>query len=128
MQVPKSTEADNELFRSLVPDGDAVVVKPMFGNLGAFVNGNMFAGLFGAQLGVKVLHEASRAELAAVDGTGPFGPQERPMGGYVALPSHWQEAPELVSTWIARALSEVGQLPPKSPKSPKKSAPEKKSS
>ena len=26
----------------------------MFGNLGAFVNGNMFAGLFGADVGVKV--------------------------------------------------------------------------
>jgi len=26
----------------------------MFGNLGAFVNGNMFMGLFGADVGVKL--------------------------------------------------------------------------
>jgi TfoX/Sxy family transcriptional regulator of competence genes len=116
MQMPKSTEADNEAFRALMPEDDAVVVKPMFGNLGAFVNGNMFAGLFGDDLGVKLVDEASRNELAAVEGTGPFGPQERPMGGYVALPATWQETPELTSAWLGRALAEVGRLPAKAPK------------
>ena len=54
MEMPKPTEADKEFFRSLVPGGPGVEVKPMFGNLGAFVNGNMFMGLFGAQVGVKL--------------------------------------------------------------------------
>ncbi|MDH5521669.1 MAG: TfoX/Sxy family protein, partial [Acidimicrobiia bacterium] len=48
MQVPKPTDADRERFRSLVPEDPRVEVKPMFGNLGAFVNGNMFMGLFGS--------------------------------------------------------------------------------
>ena len=39
MQIPKPTDADKERFRSLVPDDPRVEVKPMFGNLGAFVNG-----------------------------------------------------------------------------------------
>lgn len=30
----------------------------MFGNLGALVNGNMFMGLFGADIGVKVPADA----------------------------------------------------------------------
>ena len=63
-----------------MPDGPGVVVKPMFGNLGAFVNGNMFAGLFGPTVGVRVADE-DRAALARVDGTGPFGPQGDPWAG-----------------------------------------------
>jgi hypothetical protein len=43
-----------------VPEDGGVEVKPMFGNVGAFVNGSMFMGL--------------------------FGPEERPMSGYVTLP------------------------------------------
>ncbi len=48
MEIPKPSEEDKQFFRSLIPDDPAVEVKPMFGNLGAFVHGNMFAGLFGS--------------------------------------------------------------------------------
>ena len=48
MEIPKPTEADVEFFRSTVPAEPGVEVRPMFGNLGAFVNGNMFSGLFGS--------------------------------------------------------------------------------
>ena len=51
MQIPKCSEEDKSRFRELVPDLPAVEVRPMFGNLGAFVNGNMFAGLFGSSGG-----------------------------------------------------------------------------
>ena len=33
----------------------------MFGNLGAFVNGNMFMGLFGSQVGVKLAETDQQA-------------------------------------------------------------------
>ena len=52
--MPKPTDADLERFRALVPDGAGVEVKPMFGHLGAFVNGNMFMGLFGSDVGLKL--------------------------------------------------------------------------
>jgi TfoX/Sxy family transcriptional regulator of competence genes len=116
MQMPKPSEADKERFRALVPEGEGVVVKPMFGNLGAFVNGNMFAGLFGADIGVK-LDEASRAELSAIPGSGPFGPAERPMGGYVSLPSSCTD--DEAARWVEQAREYVATLPPKAPK-PKK--------
>ena len=48
MEIPRPSEADKDFFRSLLPDDPEVEVKPMFGNLGAFVHGNMFAGLFGS--------------------------------------------------------------------------------
>jgi TfoX/Sxy family transcriptional regulator of competence genes len=47
MKIPKPTAADRARFQALVPDDARVEVKPMFGNLGAFVNGTMFMGLFG---------------------------------------------------------------------------------
>ena len=88
MEMPKPSDADKEHFRKVVPDHPDVVVKPMFGNLGAFVNGNMFAGLFGPTIGVK-LSEADKQELEGSERTVPFGPPERPMGGYTGLPEVW---------------------------------------
>jgi TfoX/Sxy family transcriptional regulator of competence genes len=118
MQMPKPTDADRERFRALVPDGAGVEVKPMFGNLGAFVHGNMFAGLFGSDVGVK-LDDTGLAELDAVDGVGPFGPAERPMGGYRALPASWSD--DQAEVWMERALAYVGTLPPKAKKPRKRS-------
>jgi TfoX/Sxy family transcriptional regulator of competence genes len=110
MKMPKHSDEDKARFRGLVPEGPGVEVKPMFGSLGAFVNGNMFAGLFGTDVGVK-LDEASRAELAGIEGSGPFGPAERPMGGYLALPESFDDAE--ASAWVDRAREYVATLPPK---------------
>ena len=57
------------------------------------------------------------AELSAVEGTGPFGPAERPMGGYLSLPSGM--AQDQAAQWVEKARSHVGSLPPKV-KKPKK--------
>jgi len=116
MEMPKPTDEDKDRFRALVPDGPGVEVKPMFGNLGAFVNGNMFMGLFGAQVGVK-LADADRDTLVA-EGGGPFGPAERPMGGYVTLPPAW--GPDEAEPWAAKALALAGALPAKVKKATKK--------
>ena len=84
----------------------------MFGNLGAFVNGNMFAGLFGPDVGVR-LDDVGRGELAAIEGSGPFGPAERPMGGYLTVPAAWRATPDLAAAWVERAHAHVRSLPPK---------------
>src|ERR1700758_2954120 len=110
MQVPKPTEQDLGRLRALVPEGPSVEVKPMFGNLGAFVNGNMFAGLFGSAVGVR-LGGPDAAELSAGEGTGPFGPAERPMGGYLSLPPGMD--PDLAAQWVSKARVHVGSMPPK---------------
>lgn len=115
MQIPKPSEADKQRFHRLVPEDPRVETKPMFGNLGAFVNGNMFMGLFGHDIGVKLPDDAKR-ELLAVEGAGSFGPPERPMGGYVTLPAAWTNDPTRASGWVRRALEHVSALPPKKPK------------
>ncbi len=118
MEMPKPSEQDKDFFRSLVPQDPRVEVKPMFGNVAAFVDGNMFMGLFGADVGLK-LDDAGRESLLAEPGAGPFGPAERPMGGYVTMPAAWRSAPDTAAPWIQRALEHVGSLPPKKAK-PKK--------
>lgn len=117
MEMPKPSDADKDRFRDAMPPDDRVEVKPMFGNLGAFVNGNMFAGLFGAQIGVR-LAEGDRDRLLAVGG-GPFGPAERPMSGYVTIPASQLNEAE---TWTGLALEHVAALPAKLPK-PRKPKP-----
>jgi TfoX/Sxy family transcriptional regulator of competence genes len=108
--MPRPTEADKQRFRSVVPDAPGVEVKAMFGNLGAFVNGTMFAGLFGPSVGVT-LADDDRAELATVKGAGPFGPAERPMGGYLALPASCTR--EQAAVWVDKARTYVATLPPR---------------
>ena len=115
MTMPKPSEADRERFARLVPDDPRVEVKPMFGNLGAFVNGNMFMGLLGSAVGVK-LDDATLAEVHAMEGAGGFGPTERPMGGYVALPPDVADDPDRAEPIVAKALAHVGALPPKQKK------------
>jgi TfoX/Sxy family transcriptional regulator of competence genes len=112
MDMPKASEQDKQFFQSVVPDRPGVEIKPMFGNFGAFVNGNIFAALFGSSVGVK-LDDASRAELATIDGTGPFGPAGQPMGGYTSLPGDWRSTPERAADWVERACAQTSLLPPK---------------
>ena len=124
MEIPKPSEEDKQFFRSLIEPDPEVEVKPMFGNLGAFVHGNMFAGLFGSAVGVR-LGQADAGELAAIDGSGPFGPAERPMGGYLSLPGTWRDDADLAARWVEKARAYVGSLPPKAPKAPKAVKPRK---
>ena len=116
MKMPKHSDEDKARFRDLVPEAPGVEVKPMFGSVGAFVNGNMFAGLFGPNVGVKLDPEGLE-ELRTLEGSGPFGPAERPMGGYLSLPASLSD--EEATAWVERARAHIATLPPKV-KKPKK--------
>jgi TfoX/Sxy family transcriptional regulator of competence genes len=108
--MPTHSDEAKASFRSLIAPAPGVEVRPMFGSLGAFINGNMFAGLFGEDVGVK-LAEADLEELRAMPGTGPFGPSERPMSGWLALPAQLDDADK--RAWTDRARDHVATLPPK---------------
>jgi TfoX N-terminal domain len=116
MEIPKPAEADKSRFTALVPADPRVEIQPMFGNLGAFVNGNMFMGVFGPSIGMK-LPETDCATLR-LRGATPFGPVERPMGGYVSLPTTTNVVEARM--WVAKALDFVDYMPAKKAK-PKKS-------
>ena len=117
MEMPKASDADKEHFRSVLPHHPDVVIK--LGNLGAFVNGNMFAGLFGPTIGVK-LSAADKETLESTERTVPFGPAERPMGGYTGLPEVWNGEGDgdaaRARAWVEKAFEHVAALPAKEPK------------
>lgn len=116
----KETEELRDAFRALVPGAPGLTVRPMFGHLAAFVNGNMMAGTFGERLFVRAAG-ADRERLIASGGE-DFAPMPgRPMNGYVCLPEGWRSDPAAAQAWIDLALKTTSAMPPKQPK-PKKSA------
>jgi len=113
MSFPRPDEATKAYFHNLVDLDERIRIRPMFGNIAAFVNGNMFSGLFGSQVFVR-LPEQERAELLAVEGAGPFEPMEgRRMKEYVSLPEAWRSEPDSARHWVQRSLRWVGQMKPK---------------
>jgi len=112
MKIPKPGGGAIGFFNSVLPDDPKVKVRPMFGNNAAFVNGNLFMGLFGDDLFLR-LSDEDRKEVEALGGTA-FEPMAgRPMKGYVVVPRGWREDSKTVRTWAARSLRWVGKLPPK---------------
>src|SRR5436853_6876772 len=57
LKIPRPDKESVDLFQSLVPKDDRVAVRPTFGNISAFVNGNMFFGVFGNDLFVRLSSE-----------------------------------------------------------------------
>ena len=113
--LPKPSEQSKAAFSKLIPDEPAVTLKPMFGNLSAFVNGNMFAGLFGEDLFVRL----PEPEVAAVKKQGgrDFEPMAgHAMRGYVIVPSTWHAKPDPAVVLIKRALTLTRAMPAKAPK------------
>ena len=110
--MPKADPETRAAFQELLPEDPAVTLRPMFGNLSAFVNGNMFAGVFGTDLFVR-LPDDRRA--AAIDqGATEFTPMPgRPMKGYVTLPRDWRDEPDRAIPWIEESLAWARALPPK---------------
>ena len=123
MTMPKPTEQAKVAFQKLVPTDPNVTTRPMFGNLAGFVNGNMFCGLFGEDLFVRV-SEDDQAKVRKQGGR-PFEVMPgRAMTGYVMVPAGWQKKPDVTRAWIVTALSWSRALPAKD-KSAKKTAPKK---
>jgi TfoX/Sxy family transcriptional regulator of competence genes len=121
--MPKPSEHAKAAFTKLVPDEPAVTMRPMFGNLSAFVNGNMFAGLFGEDLFVR-LPDAQSA-LIRKQGGRDFEPMAgHAMKGYVTVPSTWRNQTAAAKAWIADSLTFARGLPPKVTAG-KKAAPKK---
>ena len=102
--MPKPSDAAKTAFQGLLPRDPSVKTRPMFGNLSAFVNGNMFAGLFGDDLFVRV----SPTEQARIleQGDKAFDPMPgRAMKGYVVVPSTWRKQPEAARAWVSASLA-----------------------
>jgi len=110
--MPKPGAEALAAFDSIVPAAPGVTKRPMFGNRAAFVNRNMFAGLFGDGLFVR-LPEPRLQQLLAQGGR-PFEPMPgRAMKGYAFVPDGWLADPQSAAPLLAEALQYASGLPPK---------------
>ncbi len=94
----------------------------MFGGLGSFVNGNMFAGALGDRIFLR-LPDPDLQRLLKEPGGGPFEPVKgHTMTGYATVPRAWMESSEKVRGWVERSVEWAAGLPPKKAKGKKRTA------
>lgn len=116
MEMPKASAAAVAQFEQLTPKGSDVTTRKVFGHPAAFVHGNMFFGVFGEDLFVR-LSEGDAAAAREKLGFGPFEPMPgRAMTGYWVLPAKIRSSRTVASTWVAKALTHTSKLPAKVPK------------
>jgi TfoX/Sxy family transcriptional regulator of competence genes len=111
--MPKPDPKAIKTFEALVAHAPGATVKPMFGNFGAFANGQMFAGVFGTAVFVR-LNEQDRAAALKLEGADLFAPMKgRPMREYVVLPPPELADKKKSKAWVSRSLEYVAAMPAK---------------
>ncbi|MFI4973039.1 MAG: TfoX/Sxy family protein [Caulobacterales bacterium] len=109
----KAPQSLVDLFTESLPDDPRIERRKMFGYPSAFVNGNMFAGVFQDQVFAR-LGPDERARLEAAHGPLPFEPMPgRPMKDYTRLPDDVLEDEAEVAATLARAFGFSAALPAK---------------
>ncbi len=95
--------------------------RKLFGYPAYFVNGNMFAGIHGDKLFIR-LSEADEEKIMKIDsGVAAFEPVAgRVMKGYVVLPKSFYYDDRQFDEWLAKSFKYASSLAPKKPKSSKK--------
>jgi len=128
MKIPKASTATSKLFEKLTPAETGVVAKKLFGQPAAFVNGNLFFGVFGDALFVR-LSEPDRAAARRLSDFVNFEPMPgRPMSEYFVLPKSVLASPARTRDWVTRAWRYASGLPPKVPARKSRKAPRNSSS
>jgi hypothetical protein len=113
MPWEKSSPDLVDLFQRLVPDAPNVQRKQMFGYPCAFVNGNLFTGLFKQGMLFRLDTPDQRAFLDLQD-TAYFEPMPgRKMTGYVICDDPFCAGEEVMGNWMKCALAFASKLPPK---------------
>ena len=114
---------NHPLFLAALPKDKRITTMQMFGGIAAMVNGNLFCGLFGRSIIVK-LSDADRPEALALDGTAPFDPMGngRASKDTLQMAESVMDDPAELRDWLRRAYAHAATLPPKAPKTPKKPA------
>jgi TfoX/Sxy family transcriptional regulator of competence genes len=102
-----------DLFDACLPDRPGVERRKMFGCPCAFVQGNMFAGLF-QDIAFARLPPSLRADLEAEFGAQTFEPMPgRRMQAYLVLPEAVLDDEAQYGSVLASAYAFTSALPPK---------------
>ena len=113
MDWQKSPESLVQTFAEALPEAPTVERRRMFGFPAAFAGGNMFAGLHGNDVLVR-LPEDARATLLSEPGAHLFEPMAgRPMREYVVLPPSVVADLAALREWLDRGFQFASAMPPK---------------
>ena len=116
MKIPKASQESRELLKSVLPQNDSITLRPLFGNIAAFVNRNMFTGLFGDDLFVRLSDQDIQQLVKTKTATFLSPMKGRPMKEYVVLPKAWIKDRNKLKVWISKSLDFAKTLPPKTSK------------
>ena len=112
MKWRKAPQQLIDIFEAVAPSPLAKLRK-MFGYPAAFVNGNMFMGLFQEHMILR-LPEADRVELLKIKDAMIFEPMPgRPMREYVVVPPVLVASHKELGPWVKKALQYGETLKPK---------------
>jgi TfoX/Sxy family transcriptional regulator of competence genes len=116
MKMPKADAGVVGIFEELTPLASGVSTRKMFGQPAAFANGNLFFGVFGKDLFVR-LSESDRSEAKTAGGFVPFEPMPgRAMSEYWVLPASVLRNKTQARQWVGRSLDYASKLPAKKSK------------
>ena len=91
--------------------------KKMFGYPAYFINGNMFAGVHGDKLFLRLSDSDMADIMEHCSKVNPFEPMPgRAMKGYVVLPKTVYLDNKLFSEWLDKSIKYVSSLPEKGKK------------
>jgi TfoX/Sxy family transcriptional regulator of competence genes len=98
-----------EAFGATAP-GPPAAQRKVFGYPTAFINGNMFFGIFGESMFLRLPKELQEKMIES--GGRPFEPMPgRPMREYIALPDSVVGNRSELKGWIAKSLAYARELP-----------------
>jgi hypothetical protein len=118
MSWEKSSADLVSLFKQIVPAGPNIQHKQMFGYPCAFVNGNLFTGLFKQGMIFRLSSSDQTAFLDQQD-TAYFEPMPgRKMTGYVICDDPFAAGEAEMTNWMRCALEFASKLPPKKKETP----------
>jgi TfoX/Sxy family transcriptional regulator of competence genes len=121
-QMPEFSPAPEELkntFEKAMLSMPLAEKRKMFSYPCAFINGQMFAGLFRTDMFVRLSSE-DRLQFLELEGAKVFEPMPgRPMREYVTVPELMLDNESELDAWLTRAFNYACSLPPKEPKAKK---------
>lgn len=108
----KPSEQTISIYQNIVSRLDGVEKRTMFGCPCAFVNGNMFFGVYQDQLFLRMSDE-QREQLSQFMPIKSFSPMGKVMKAYIAIPGEIMNEQEKLLTLVQNALEIAQVLPTK---------------
>ena len=111
MKWIKASEKIIETFEKIIPDLPGVEKRKMFGYPVTFINGNMFMGVHGNSIILR-LSDNDRKEFLKLKSAKQFEPMPgRPMKEYVVIPEWMFDDKFIINSWTEKSFEYVSGLP-----------------